>query len=86
MSTLRAREIFNNSALMLIAVESVDFRHNKTGTSCQLFCNIEPIAVIICGPDTSYALDMKAKPATIDQLRQDVPGMDAIITAFSDAQ
>ena len=82
MSTFRAREIFNNSTLMLIAVESIQFRNKLLGTSCQIYCNIEPIAVIVCTQDTSYALDMEANPAALDQLMQDVPEMDTFVTAF----
>ena len=82
MGTLRASEIFNDSGLMLIAIESVDFRHSKTNTVCRMYGKIEPIAVIVCGPDAIYALDMEAKPAALDQLRQDIPELDAIIEPF----
>jgi len=79
MGTLRTREIFNDSRLMLIAVESVDFQRSKTNTSCQLYGKIEPGAIIVCSPDEIYALDMDSKLIAIDQLRQDIPGLDAII-------
>jgi hypothetical protein len=85
MGTLRASEIFNDSGLMLIAIESVDFRHSKTNTVCRIYGKIEPIAVIVCGPDAIYALDMEAKPAALDQLRQDIPELDAIIEPFNKA-
>ena len=82
MGTLRASEIFNDSGLMLIAIESVDFRYSKTNTICRVYGKMEPIAVIVCGPDATYAVDMEAKPAALDQLRQDIPELDAIITPF----
>ena len=82
MGPLRTHEIFNDSRLMLIAVESVDFQHSKTNASCWLYGNIEPIAVIVCGPDEIYALDMDAKLIVLDQLRQDIPELDAIIAPF----
>ena len=82
MGTLRASEIFNDSRLMLIAVESVDVQHCKTYIGCRMFGNIKPIAVIVCGPDGTYALDVEAKPATLDQLRQDIPELDAIISRY----
>ena len=81
MGTLRASEIFNDSTLTLIAVVSVDFRHSKTNTGCQLYGSIEPIAVIVCSPDGTYALDMEAKPANFDQLRQDIPELGALIAS-----
>ena len=79
MGTLRTSEIFNDSKLTLIAVESVDVRHSKTNAGCRLYGNIEPIAVIVCGPDTTYALDMELRPVAFDQLRRDIPELDAII-------
>lgn len=85
MSILRVSEVFNNSRLMLIAVESIDFQRNRTTSGCRVYGSIEPVAVIVCGPDASYALDMEAKPAAIDQLRHDVPGLGATIAAFNKA-
>ncbi len=79
MRTLRTSEIFNDSRFTLIAVESVEYRHSKTNTVCELHGNIEPIAVVVHGPDGTYALDMESKPADFDQLRQDIPGLDAIV-------
>ena len=82
MSTLRTSVIFSDTRLTLIAVESVDIQHNKTNTGCRLYGNIEPIAVIVCGPDGSYALDMEAKLIAIEQLRQNIPELDTIIEPF----
>jgi hypothetical protein len=79
MESLRATEIFNDSRFRLIAVESVSFQCSKTNASGWLYGNIETIAVIVCGPDEIYALDMDAKLIVLEQLRQDVPGLDAII-------
>lgn len=86
MSTLRATEIFSNSILTLIAVESVDFRHGKANTGCHLYGSIEPIAVVVCSPEGTYAFDMKAEPANFDQLRQDVPELDVIVARLNKAQ
>lgn len=85
MGQLRAIEIFNDSKFMLIAVESVNFQRNKTNASCWLYGNIETIAVIVCGPDEIYALDMDAKIIVLDQLRQDIPELDAIIGPLNKA-
>ncbi len=80
MTRLRVNEIFNDARLRLIAVESVDFQHSKSNACCLLSGNIKPVAVIICGPGGAYALDMEAKPITSDQLRQDIPELDSIIS------
>jgi len=85
MGKLRATEIFNNARHRLIAIESVDFRYSQTSTNCRLYGNTEPIAVIVCGPDGIYALDMEAKLTMLDQLRRDIPELDAIIAPFTKA-
>jgi hypothetical protein len=79
MCTLRASELFNEAGLRLVAVESVDIQNSKTGICFRLSGNIKPVAVIVCGTEACYALDMDANPVDIDQLRQDIPGLDAII-------
>ena len=71
---------------MLIAIESVDFRYSKTNTVCRMYGNIEPIALLVCGLDTTYALDMEAKPVAVEKLRQDIPELDAMIAPFNKAQ
>ena len=72
--------------LTLIAIESVDYRQLITNSSCQLFGSIKPIAIIVCTPDETYALDMEARPANLDQLRQVLPELDAIIAPVSEAK
>ncbi len=83
MSNLRAYEIFRDSKRMLIAIESVSYRHGKTTMGCHLYGNIEPIAVIVCHPDGIYALDMELEFKQLDQLRQDIPGLDAMLASFN---
>jgi len=80
MDTLRANEIFNDSRFKVIIVESVSLNHNKANTSCLLNGKIKPIAVIICGPDRIYALDMDAKLINLEQLRQNISELDNFIT------
>jgi hypothetical protein len=64
--------------ITIIAVVSVNVCQNKTNTHCQLFGYIEPLALIVYGPDGKYVLDMDAKPVNYDQLRQDVPELKDI--------
>lgn len=65
--------------LTLIAVEAVDVRHGKSSTGCHFYGNVEPIAIVVCSPEGTYALDMDAKPTNFDQLRKDVPELDTIV-------
>lgn len=83
MVTLRASEIFSDSRLTLIAVESVDFQHTKTNTGYRVYGNIEPIVLIVCGPDGTYALDMEAKLVTFDQLKQNIPELETLIAPLN---
>lgn len=39
---------------------------------------IKPVAVIVSSPEEIYALDMEAKPADINQLKQDIPELEGI--------
>jgi len=47
----------------------------------RLFGRIEPVAVVVCTANGSYALDMDANPANLDQLRKSVPELDDTLTA-----
>ncbi len=82
MATLRASEIFSDSGRRLIAIESVDFVCDRTGSASRLYGKIEPVALIVCTPDTHYAQDIQARPVALDQLRQDMPELDAIMAPF----
>lgn len=83
MASLRATEIFKDSEHVLIAIESVDFRHITTRASCQLYGKIEPIAVIVCSSDGIRVLDMEARLIRLEQLSQGIPELDGIIASFN---
>ena len=73
MTRLRLKEIYNDSNVTLFAVESIDFRPGKTNFGFHFFGTIEPIAVIVSGPDGAYGLGMDAQTLALDQLRRDIP-------------
>lgn len=81
MSKLRAREIFRDTRHTLIALESLESSQSKTGNSCHVFGKIEPVGVVVHGPEGSYALDMSAMPITMEQLRETVPDLDVLLAA-----
>ena len=83
MMSLRSRIIFSNADLLLIAIESVVLRHNKTSAGGHCHGNIEPHAIIVITPSDRYALDMSAKKTSIDRLRQDMAELDATINLFT---
>lgn len=70
MARLRAITVFADQRFTVIAVESVELRHGNTGYGHHLTASLEPVAVVVKGPDKTYAVDMEAKPVSInvDQL------------------
>ena len=86
MNTFRTHQIFNNASLTLIAVESVDSRRSRTSNGCQLYGHIRPVAVVVCGPDGAYALDMEAGPTDLEQLQRDIPELNTAIAQFNQAR
>lgn len=79
MLTLRTIENVNDSAFRLFAVESAEVQCNKGNVGCLMYANVEPIAVIVCGVDGAYALDMYSERTDLEQLRQQIPELDAVI-------
>lgn len=81
MGTCRINEVFIDPALTLIIVEAVEFRMTTTTTSGFIFGNITPIAVVVYRQDGTTAMDMHAEPASVEQLRRDIPELDAVLSA-----
>lgn len=79
MDALRTSEIFSDSAFTVIAVESLLSYCGKTETGCHVFGRIEPMAIVVLSRNGAYALDMEAKPVELDQLRGDLPELDALL-------
>ena len=72
MMKLRSREIYKDSSVTIIAVESIGFSLSKTTFGIHLSGTIEPIAVIVSSPDGTYALGMDGQALDPDQLRRDL--------------
>ena len=75
----RASKIFDDSQRRLIAIESVDFDHGKSGGHYRLYAKIEPKAVVVCDTDDTYALDLECGKISLDRLRQNIPELDAVL-------
>lgn len=78
MSTLRTVEIFNDSRFRLIAVQASDLRHGKSNAVAGLYGKMEPVALVVCGSDEIYALDMNANPVELSELQDIVADLDII--------
>jgi hypothetical protein len=73
--------MFIDPALTLIVVEAIEFRTTSTTSGGFMSGYIAPIAVVVCRQDGTTALDMQAKPASVKQLRRDIPELDAVLSA-----
>ncbi len=80
MATLRANKVFSNAIFTLVVIESIEFQSGKMTTGCHLYVSIKPVAVVVCTPGRTYALDMEAKLTTLDELRRSVPELDTFIS------
>ena len=67
---LRSRLIYSDATRTVRVVESVETWHHQSSTRCQIAGKIEPLAVVVNGPDGQYALDVDAQPIDGDSLSQ----------------
>lgn len=81
MGTCRINEIVIDPTLALIVVEAVEFQTTTTATGGFVYGNIEPIAVVVRGQEGITAMDMQARPASVEGLRRDIPELDAVLSA-----
>ena len=71
---IRSRTIYSDAALTVRVIESVETWCSQTTARCGLMGRIEPVAVIVRGPDGEYALDIDAQPIGKDYLSQMLEG------------
>ena len=83
MNKLRATEIYRDTGHLLIAIESVNRSHVKTGAGYRMYGSIEPAAIIVCSADGAYALDMESGLIDLEQLRHDIPGLGSLVGSFT---
>ncbi len=81
MKILRTCEIFREPRLVIVGVESIESLHNKTRTLYHLQGKIEPVAVVVSFSGAIYALDMEAKPTSLDRLREALPELDVMLAS-----
>jgi len=79
MERLRGREIYRDSLRRLIAVETVALRR-ETQPVRYIHGSIEPVALVVCAEDSTFALDMEGEPTDIRRLKRDVPGLEALLS------
>ena len=66
----RTRQIYSDAVVTVHVIESVETWQSRTATLCQAAGKIEPLAVVVSGPDGEYAIDINAEPIGADRLSQ----------------
>jgi hypothetical protein len=49
-----------------------------------MYGKLELVTIIVSAPERTYALDIDARPITLDKLKQDIPGLDIAIAPLGD--
>ena len=83
MNCFRAKLLYDDSRLALIAVESLERVHDKFESGCWLHAAIRPVAVVVCDPGGTYVLGIDEGSPAIDLLIEDVPELDSMIASFA---
>ena len=87
MAKYRARVVFEAPGLRLIAIEVVAVEYFGSAACLGLCATLAPRAVIAIGQHGTGALDPATGQATtLDRLRRDLPGLDEVLAAATDAR
>ncbi len=83
MTRFRAKPIHNDSRLALIAVESLELRHDISESGYWLHGAVKPVAVIVCNTDGTNVLGIEEGLADIQLLIEEVPELESMIASLS---
>jgi hypothetical protein len=78
-SQLRASTLVSQPALTVIAVERVDLTVTRASIGGYCYASITPVAIIVCTPGRTYAVDIEANPVSVDSLTRDIPALSGIL-------
>ncbi|NNC66154.1 MAG: hypothetical protein HKN84_15325 [Gammaproteobacteria bacterium] len=82
MRTFRTRPVRISQRSVVIAIECVESHRYRSSNGCRFSAFVEPVALVVCSPETVRALDMQGNPVDVDALRRDVPALDAEIDTY----
>lgn len=82
MRIFRARPVRVDERLALIAIESVESHRHRSSNGCGFSAFVEPVALVVCDPETVRALDMQGNSVDMDELRRNVPDLDAELGTY----
>ena len=64
----RTRQIYSNTVFTVRVVESIETWQSRSATRCHAAGKIEPLAVVVSGPDGEYAVDVNGEPIGAERL------------------
>ncbi len=82
MDSIRASEIYRGTGFVLVALERMEYRQDKMKHLCQVYGQIEPIAVVVCRPDAVTALDTTGAPVAIKHLKEIITDLDGMLEPY----
>ena len=86
METFRARPVSVEQRFSLIAIECVESHRHRSSNGCRFSALLEPVALVVCGPETIRALDMQGNAMDVDELRRNVPELDSELDTYATRQ
>lgn len=78
MQSLRARLVYRDNDVAVVAVESARLTRRRSGRGGFWYGGLAPHAILICSDDGITAVDASAAPLDYDALCRQVPGLAAL--------
>ncbi len=82
MQALRIRQLSCEPTDICVVVESLVLEQRKFSSGCVTNGKLEPVAVVIGRHDDVHAFDMRAKSIDLEQLKTQLPELNATIASF----
>jgi hypothetical protein len=82
MRKVRATTIYSDSAMKVIAVESLRSYRNADHRRCHLYGELRPLAVVVCASDSISAVDINGRAMDVDRLSEEVPSLRTTISSW----
>ena len=79
MTTLRANIIYSSAATRVIAIESIECLPQKSDGFCRLYARIEAAALIVCGANENFVVNLASTKISLEEFEQRVPGLRAMM-------
>ncbi len=82
MKKIRVKEVFKDASHLVMAIETIHTQKDRTDSSCTMSGLIQPVAIVVCNLEETYALDIEAQPTAVEPLRREIPELDFAIGSF----